>query len=65
VILTVLDGACTLSSSAPTMRLSRGDTIVLPAILGAYTLTTTGVRLVRSSVPREADEALLRWRQAQ
>jgi mannose-6-phosphate isomerase len=65
VILTVLDGACTLSSSAPTMRLSRGDTIVLPATLGAYTLTTTGVRLVRSSVPREADEALLRWRQAQ
>lgn len=65
VILTVLDGACALSSSAPTVRLNLGDTIVLPATLGAYTLTTTGVRFVRSSVPREADEALLRWRQAQ
>lgn len=65
VILTVLDGTCALSSSAPTTQLARGDTIVLPASLGEYTLTTAGVRLIRSSVPRDSDETLLRWRQAQ
>ncbi|HKV84015.1 MAG TPA: type I phosphomannose isomerase catalytic subunit [Ktedonobacterales bacterium] len=65
VILTVLDGGCALSSSAPTVALTRGDTVVLPASLGEYTLTAAGVRLIRSSVPCEDDETAQRWRREQ
>lgn len=65
VILTALDGACVVATETATIQLARGDTAVLPACLGAYTLESSDTRLIRSSVPEEDDELLIRWRNAQ
>lgn len=64
-ILTVLAGACAIQTSAGEWPLALGDTAVLPAALGPYTLSGREARLVRSYVPREDDPALARWRAAQ
>lgn len=64
-ILTVLDGACVLRThETPVMRLALGDTVVLPAGMGAYMLEG-GSRLIRAYVPESGDETLARWREAQ
>jgi mannose-6-phosphate isomerase len=57
-ILSLLDGACQLQ--APTgeaLPLVKGDTVVLPAQLGAYTLSGKA-RLLRSYVPTPDDDLL-------
>lgn len=64
-IVSVLDGACEVASAAGSVRLSLGDTVVLPASLGAYRCAGSGFRLVRSYVPERSDPALLAWRAAQ
>lgn len=64
-ILTALEGACVLHSAhARPMRLELGETVTLPAGLGAYTLEGEA-RLVRSYVPEQSDPALALWRAAQ
>jgi mannose-6-phosphate isomerase len=64
-ILTVLEGSCELRvAEASYMRLGLGDTVVLPAGLGEYTLEG-GSRLIRAYVPEASDEALARWRAVQ
>ncbi len=57
-ILSLLDGTCLLHSLAgEALQLSKGDTVVLPAQLGAYMLSGS-VRLVRSYVPTPDDDLL-------
>jgi mannose-6-phosphate isomerase len=59
-ILSLLDGACALSAGHDEpLALSKGDTVALPAALGAYQLTGNHCRLLRSYVPT-SDDALLR-----
>jgi mannose-6-phosphate isomerase len=59
-ILSLLDGACTLSAGQDEpLALGKGDSVVLPAALGAYHLTGENCRLLRSYVPTP-DDALLR-----
>lgn len=65
VILTALEGTCAVTSEIGGVILACGDTVVLPASLGAYTVETSNTRLVRSSVPAEDDTLLAQWRQAQ
>lgn len=63
-ILSVLAGACEVATpNGPPARLALGDTAVLPAHLGAYTLRAESARFLRSYVPT-ADDALLRLWQA-
>ncbi len=58
-IVSVLAGACEVTTpSGASVELGLGDTAVLPAGLGAYTLGGAETRLLRSYVP-EADDALL------
>jgi mannose-6-phosphate isomerase len=58
-ILSLLDGSCALQPpTGEALPLAKGDTVVLPAQLGAYTLVGSS-RLVRSYVPT-ADDDLLR-----
>jgi mannose-6-phosphate isomerase len=58
-ILSLLDGACALSAGQDEpLALGKGDTVVLPAALGAYRIEGT-CRLLRSYVPTP-DDALLR-----
>ena len=64
-ILSVLDGACTLTSAHGEYTLNLGQTVVLPAAMGRYTLSGEGARLVRSYVPTEDDTHLLAWLAAQ
>ncbi len=64
-IMTVLEGACEVRSAQGGLRLGIGETAVLPAGLGAYTLVTETVRLIRSYVPDENDPVLERWKAAQ
>ncbi len=60
-ILSLLDGACTLSAGHDEpLALAKGDTVVLPAALGDYHLASAATcRLLRSYVPT-ADDTLLR-----
>lgn len=64
-ILTVLSGSCAIQTASGDWPLALGETAVLPAALGSYTLTGREARLVRSYVPREDDPALDIWRAAQ
>jgi len=64
-ILTVLAGSCVIQTPAGNWPLALGETAVLPATLGPYTLVGREARLVRSYVPREGDPALNIWRGAQ
>jgi mannose-6-phosphate isomerase len=64
-IVTVLGGQCELSSEAGSLHLQLGETAVLPAELGSYSLRGEHARLVRSYVPREDDAALIAWQEAQ
>jgi mannose-6-phosphate isomerase len=64
-ILSILDGSCSLESQGARLDLHRGDTVVLPAALGAYSLSGTGARLARSYVPKADAPLLAAWRRAQ
>jgi len=64
-ILTVLSGSCAIQTATGDWPLALGDTAVLPASLGSYTLAGREARLVRAYVPREDDPALDIWRAAQ
>jgi mannose-6-phosphate isomerase len=64
-ILTVLSGSCAIQTTTGDWPLALGDTAVLPASLGPYTLAGREARLVRAYVPREDDPALDIWRAAQ
>ncbi len=57
-ILSLLDGSCQLQAQAgDALPLATGDTVVLPALLGAYTLSGQA-RLLRSYVPTPDDDLL-------
>lgn len=64
-ILTVLAGSCAIQTATGDWPLALGETAVLPAALGPYTLAGREARLVRAYVPREDDPALGIWRAAQ
>jgi mannose-6-phosphate isomerase len=65
-ILSLLDGACTLSAGQDEpLTLKKGDTVVLPAALGAYHLAGAHCRLLRSYVPTPDDTLLRRFWSAQ
>lgn len=64
-ILTCLGGACTIETGDAAVRLRLGETAVLPAALGAYTLRGEEAQLMRASVPEERDPLLDMWRAAQ
>ncbi|WIG58219.1 MAG: Mannose-6-phosphate isomerase [Ktedonobacterales bacterium] len=64
-ILTVLGGSCMLRARDAEYALTLGDTVVLPAALGAYSLDGTEARVLRAYVPDEDDALLRHWRQAQ
>ena len=69
-ILTVLEGEVELAAvdavDDEPLRLAHGETAVLPACVGATTLTARGgeARVMRSYVPEPDDAALAQWRQA-
>ena len=65
VVLTAIGGSCEIRTVHGAVELAHGDTAVLPACLGEYMLESSGVRLMRSSVPEADDELLAQWRQAQ
>ncbi len=64
-ILTCLGGACTIEAGAAALRLRLGETAVLPAALGAYTLRGEEAQLMRSYVPEERDPTIDAWQAAQ
>ncbi len=65
-ILSLLEGVCILSAGrAEPLALSKGETIVLPAALGAYHLAGAHCRLLRSYVPTPDDVLLRRFWSAQ
>jgi mannose-6-phosphate isomerase len=65
-ILSALDGMSeVVTESGETVRLGVGETAVLPASMGAYSLCGTGARILRSYVPEEDDELLALWRAGQ
>jgi mannose-6-phosphate isomerase len=68
-IVTALAGACELTAEAgPPLALGLGDTVVLPALLGAYTLRSADAHdahVLRSYVPVADDPLLTLWRSAQ
>lgn len=64
-IVSVLGGACEIRAEGGTVRLGLGETAVLPATLGDYTLHGERARVLRSSVPDEDDPLLGAWRAAQ
>ena len=61
----MLSGSCAIQTTTGDWPLALGDTAVLPASLGPYTLAGREARLVRAYVPREDDPALDIWRAAQ
>ena len=65
IVSVLSESSCTVRAGQSEVRLTLGDTIVLPASMGAYTLSGQGVRLVRSYVPTEDDTTLAMWRTAQ
>lgn len=64
-IVSLLSDDCILRAGQAEVRLTLGDTVVIPASLGAYTLSGQRVRIVRSYVPTEDDTTLATWRAAQ
>ncbi len=61
-ILSLLDGECALHNrQADVLSLRQGDTVVLPAQLGTYTLEGAQCRLLRSYVPTPDDDLLRRF----
>lgn len=64
-IVTLLSDYCIVRAGQTEVRLALGDTVVLPASMGAYTVSGQGVRLLRSYVPVEGDATLAAWRAAQ
>jgi mannose-6-phosphate isomerase len=65
-IISVLAGECEVRAPAgAALTLKLGDTAVLPALLGAYTLRGEPARLLRSYVPSPDDPVLALWRAAQ
>jgi mannose-6-phosphate isomerase len=65
-IISTLGGACDLHTpDGNGCALALGDTVVLPAALGAYTLRADAARLLRSYVPEPADRQLARWLSSQ
>jgi mannose-6-phosphate isomerase len=65
VMLVNLEGDYTLQDGAgSTMTVQRGETVVLPAGMGMYTITGQA-RIIRAYVPEADDAALLAWRAAQ
>ncbi|MEM8533581.1 MAG: type I phosphomannose isomerase catalytic subunit [Chloroflexota bacterium] len=67
-ILTVIEGACTITSSADNVELQRGDSTVLPATLGGYVLHSTHadtpLQVLRAYVP-DIEKDFLRTMRAQ
>lgn len=64
-ILTVLGGGGELDApNVPPMLLRLGDTLVLPAGMGAYTITGD-LRIIRAYVPDADDPTVASWRAAQ
>lgn len=64
-IISVLGGEISLRAGAAEQTLKHGDTAVLPAALGGYSLSSADGRVVRSYVPVEGDALLGRWTSAQ
>ncbi len=65
-IVSLLDGECALSSGQDEpLWLGKGDTVVLPAQIGVYTLDGSSCRLLRSYVPTPDDDLLRRFWSAQ
>ncbi|HZC79211.1 MAG TPA: class I mannose-6-phosphate isomerase, partial [Ktedonobacterales bacterium] len=64
-ILTCLGGACTIAAGGAAVRLRLGETVMLPAALGAYTLHGEQAQLMRAYVPEERDPLLDAWQAAQ
>ncbi len=65
-IISLLDGACALHAGHDEpLSLGKGDTVVLPAALGAYQLAGADCRLLRSYVPTPDDTLLRRFWSAQ
>ena len=64
-ILSVLEGQCRVHTSECDLSLGLGDTAVVPAITGSYTLSAQGARLLRSYVPLADDANLQLWRAGQ
>jgi mannose-6-phosphate isomerase len=64
-ILTCLRGACTIEAGGAVVLLRRGETAVLPAALGAYTLHGDPAQLMRAYVLEERDPLLDAWQAAQ
>lgn len=61
-ILTILSGMCVVGSESGDVTLALGETAVLPASLGEYSLVGTGARLIRSYIPEADDTNLQAWR---
>ncbi len=64
-IISLLSDACILRAGQTELRLALGDTVVLPASMGAFKLSGERVRLIRSYVPEEDNVTLAAWRAAQ
>jgi mannose-6-phosphate isomerase len=64
-ILSILDGSCFLEAQGTQLGLTRGDTVVLPASLGAYSLSGASACVARSYVPTADAPLLTAWRRAQ
>jgi mannose-6-phosphate isomerase len=65
-IFSVLGGQCVIGTpNGQTLALALGETAVLPAALGAYTLHGDAARVLRSYVPLPDDALLALWRAAQ
>jgi mannose-6-phosphate isomerase len=64
-ILSVLQGSCAIVWAGGEVMAGLGETVVLPAAIGPHTIRAGFARVLRSYVPAEDDELLLRWRAAQ
>ncbi len=64
-IATVLDGYAEVRAHGQIVRLETGDTLVVPASIGTYTIYGSRARLLRSYVPRADEASLELWRAAQ
>jgi mannose-6-phosphate isomerase len=65
-IVSLLGGTCEISTPGGFfLRLDLGDTVVLPADLGSYTLVGDSARFLRSYVPTPDDRLWRLWQQGQ
>lgn len=64
-IVTLLAGQCAITSAAGQVTLARGETAVLPATVGAHTLSGSEARVLRAWVPEQDDADLAAWRAVQ